>query len=43
MNSDIMVALQIYGIGFIIAAAIAAVIKGLTMALQKLSPEQSNR
>lgn len=37
MNSDMMVALQVYGIGFIIATAIAGVIKGLTVALRKYS------
>lgn len=37
MSNDIMVALQIYGIGFIIATVIAGVIKGLTVALRKFS------
>lgn len=37
MSNDIMVSLQIYGIGFIIATAIAGLIKGLTVALRKYS------
>lgn len=42
MTNDIMVALQIYGIGFIIATAIAGLIKGLTVALRKYSGNSRN-
>lgn len=42
MTNDIMVALQIYGIGFIIATAIAGLIKGLTVALRKYSGNDKN-
>ncbi len=35
MGNDILVALQIYGIGIVIATVIAAMIKGLTTILRK--------
>lgn len=35
MGNDILIALQIYGIGMVIAAVIASMIKGLTILLGK--------
>lgn len=35
MGNDILVALQIYGIGIVIATIIAGMIKGLTLVLSK--------
>ncbi len=40
MGNDIMVALQIYGLGFVIATAIAAMIKGLTVILRKYASDK---
>ena len=35
MGNDIFIALQIYGIGIVIATVIASIIKGLTIILGK--------
>lgn len=40
MGNDIFVALQIYGIGIVIATVIAAMIKGLTILLGKYAAKQ---
>jgi hypothetical protein len=39
MNESIMVALQVYGLGFVISLVIALMIKGLSLVFDRLSGE----
>ena len=42
MGNDILVALQIYGIGIVIATVIAGMIKGLTTLLRKYASDNKS-
>lgn len=39
MNESIMVALQVYGLGFVISLVIAVLIKGISLVFDRLSGE----
>jgi hypothetical protein len=38
--NDILIALEIYFVGFIVAVIMAALIKGLMLVIRRLSPEE---